>query len=190
LTAEARAALEAFLPMDELLTRFSPARRVSLPAFDIAGEPLAAEELLDGVDDSVVDAIESLAALCDLLDDRLAPRSLRLPTEDELEAAFAGTLFPWGDHIPDGIPHGSQTAFRGHLEPDSRGLRLLGDPYQVEITRTAVKLGDGGEALCGSYPWPVPWLSFSPSFRLAGDFVENLLFEFLETAHVRPVRMD
>ena len=54
--------------------------------------------------------------------------------------------------------------------------------------RCALKLGDGGEAVCGSYPWPVAWLSLSPSYRLAGDEVDDLLTEFLEEAIVRPVK--
>ena len=43
--------------------------------------------------------------------------------------------------------------------------------------------------MCGDYPWPVGWLTLSPSYRLVGDAVEDLLFEFLEEARVRPVRV-
>ena len=97
-------------------------------------------------------------------------------------------MFHWGDDIPDGFPHGSDTSFRRHLATNARGLVLNSDPYRIEIARAAFKLGDGGESICGGYPWPIAWLALSPSFRLVGDAVEELLAEFLEEARLRPVR--
>lgn len=190
LTPEARAAVSAFMSEEQMLARFSSARRVHLPPFEIAtaaAYPL--EALLDEFGDPAIADLQSLADVCDLLDARLAQYSLRVPTEDELEAAFPDTLFPWGDAIPDGIPYGDRTSSRVHLESDLRGLRLLGDTYQVELTRTALKLGDGGEAVCGGYPWPMAWLSLSPSFRVSEESIDGLLAEFLETTHLRPVRL-
>lgn len=78
-----------------------------------------------------------------------------------------------------------------HSTPCSQPIRPGSecDPYCVEIAETAFKLGDGGEAVCGSYPWPIVWLSFCPSYRLVGGATEDLLSEFLEEAQVRPVRI-
>ena len=134
-----------------------------------------------------LDDVETLADACDACDAALRERGLRLPTEDELEAAFGGLLFPWGDEVPEGAPYGD-VAFRRHKERTAGGLWPIGDTYRVELTRTAVKLGDGGEAICGAYPWPIAWLSFCPSFRLSATEVDELIIEFLETANVRPVR--
>jgi len=130
-----------------------------------------------------------LEALCAALNDALAPHGLRLPSEDELEAACGGFLFPWGHEVPDGIPWGDETTFKGHKSPNALGLVLNHNPYRVEVVTNAFKLGDGGEAVCGAYPWPVAWLSLSPSYRLVGDSVEDLLTEFLEEARVRPVKL-
>ena len=92
-----------------------------------------------------------------------------LPTEDEHEAAFGEAMFFWGNEVPKGRPLRDKTSFVGHQEQTGRGLLPLGDPYHTELTWTALKHGDGGEALCGHYPWPIPWFSFCPSFRLAGQ---------------------
>ncbi len=187
LTAEARSGIEAFMPWTSVLERFSAARQVELSAFAMATTTLSAEELLEDLDDD--DDLLSIAELCDALDQRLADRGLRVPTEDEVEVACGGGLFPWGERLPDGIPWGDQTTFREHKEANSHGLQLNSNPYVVEITRAAFKLGDGGEAICGGYPWPVPWLSFCPAYRLVGEQAEDLLYEFLEDARVRPVRL-
>lgn len=188
LPAEVRAAIEQFTPMNDFLTRFSEPRRVRLAAFEIASAPtLSVEELLGDV--YALDGIDTLSDACDACDAALLERGLRLPTEDELEAAFGGQLFPWGDTVPDGVPYGKETSFTMHGERTAHGLALLGDTYQVELTRTALKLGDGGEAVCGAYPWPIAWFSFCPAFRLAGDDVDDLLIESLETTHIRPVRL-
>lgn len=98
-------------------------------------------------------------------------------------------MFPWGDQIPDGVPYGDETSFTAHLAPNQYGLALNANSYCVEIAETAFKLGDGGEAVCGSYPWPIVWLSFCPSYRLVEGATEDLLSEFLEEAQVRPVRI-
>jgi len=73
--------------------------------------------------------------------------------------------------------------------PNERGLFLNADTYSVEITRTALKLGDGGESVCGGYEWPIPWLSFCPAYRVPSCLLNDNLFEYLETARVRPVLM-
>ena len=189
LSAEVNAGLESFVPRTEFLVRFSEAREVELPAFEIAAQTREAEALLGDLDDERLEELSTLEDLCNALDDALRPEGLRLPTEDELEAAFGGRLFPWGTEVPDGDPWPNKTAFTGHQMPIESGLHPNPNPYQVEITRHAFKLGDGGEALCGAYPWPVAWMALSPSYRLAGDDVEDLLFEFLEEARVRPVRL-
>lgn len=187
LPSSARAAIERSVPMGDFVTRFSAYRRVRLPTFDIASSAaLTVEGLLGDVYE--LDGIETLLDACDACDAALLHQGLRLPTEDELEAAFAGQVFPWGDTVPDGLPYTGQTSFAAHKERTGRGLWPLGDTYHPELTRTALKLGDGGEAVCGGYPWPIAWFSLCPSFRLAGDSVDELLFEFLETTHVRPVR--
>ena len=188
LTEAARQAIEDFAPPDELFEkRFSPARRSHLDPFEIASHAtLTVEELLGDVYELDIDTLDDVCDACDAV---LAQRSLRLPTEDELEAAFAGTLFPWGDLIPEGIPFGDGTTFRGQREPNPSGLVLLGDPYKTELTRTALKLGDGGEAICGGYPWPMAWLPACPAFRISAREAEETLFEYLETAHLRPVRL-
>ena len=181
----ARAAIEGFSPMDDFLARVSRPRRVHLAEFEIAASPaLTVRELLGDVYELELYTLEEV---CDACDAALRERGWRVPTEDELEAAFGGRLFPWGDAVPDGEPRGDRTTFERHREPTAKGLRVDADTYAVELTRTALKLGDGGEAICGSYPWPIAWLSFCPSFRLAGDSVEELLLEFLETTRVRPV---
>ena len=184
---EVRASLETFYPMEELLTRFSAPRTVSLAPFAIATTTLDVEALLGQLGEDDYDAILSVEDLCDKLDELLGADGLRLPTEDELEAACGGGLFSWGDDIPPGTPR--KTDFTKHREPTSRGLLLGGSTYQCEITRHAFKLGDGGEAVCGDYAWPVSWLTLSPRYRLVGDAVEDLLFEFLEESQVRPVRI-
>ena len=65
---------------------------------------------------------------------------------------------------------------------------LLADPYKVETVHHAFKLGDGGEAICGAYPWPITWLSLSPSWSLGNHDVQDCFLEFIEGAFVRPVR--
>lgn len=188
LPADARAGIDSFMPLPEVLKSFSFARRVELPRFWIATTTFVAQDLLADLDDDDDDYLLSLEDCCDQIDDLLRPHGLRLPSEDEIEAACGGGLFAWGDEVPQGEPREGKTTFKGHLTTNERGLELNSNPYRVEISRCAFKLGDGGEAICGGYPWPVPWLSFSPSYRRCGESVEDLLFEYLEEAQIRPVR--
>ncbi len=189
LSAEARAGIESFMAWDDLLTRFSPARQVELPGFAIATTSVRAEDLLAHLDEDDDDHLMSIDDLCTVINGALAPHGLRLPSEDELEAASGGSVFPWGDQVPDGAPWGDETSFKGHVSPNAYGLQLNSNPYRVEVANAAFKLGDGGEALCGGYPWPVAWMSFCPSYRLVGEQVEDLLSEFFEEAYVRPVKL-
>lgn len=124
ISGEARQSMEAFLPWDELLKRFSPRRTVDLPSFSIATTTIAAEDLLSDIDDDDDGHLESLAALCSALNLALGRHGLRLPSEDEVEAACSGGMFPWGDQIPDGVPYGDETSFTAHLAPNQYGLAL------------------------------------------------------------------
>jgi len=166
---------------------FSPARRVTLPAFDIATDVVPLSALLG--DPSGLDAsVRTIAGVCELLDHALARDALRLATEDELEAACGGELFWWGMTVPDGRPYPGDTSFDLHLKPNARGMRLNQDPYRLEIVRDFFKLGDGGVSICGGEPWPAAWLALSPSFRVRDEDVGEAFVEFLETTFVRPVR--
>jgi hypothetical protein len=114
----------------------------------------------------------------------------RLLTDDAWEnAARAGTttLFPWGDDWPSGEPYGALTTFTGHKEPNALGLRLLLDPYDVELVeeRDAVRGGDGGTAICGGRPQPEAWYSFALAFRYPRAHWEDVVAEMCERAHVR-----
>ncbi len=179
-------ALSSFVSMDQLMARFSPDRRVALAAFEIATTSVPFQDLIG--DPYELADVTTIEALCAAVDARLAADNLRLPTEDELEAAAGGALFAWGMTVPDGIPYGSETSFARHKQPNAFGLRLNGDPYQVEICRHALKFGDGGGSICGGDPWPMAWLPLSPSFRLRNDDIAECFPETLETAHIRPVR--
>ncbi len=169
------------------LSRFAPHRTVVLSAFSIAATTVSFESVMG--DPYELDELTSLNALCERIDAHLAKNGLRLPTEDELEAAAGGSLFPWGMEIPDGIPYGERTSFTKHQRLNDFGLALNADPYQVEIVRTALKLGDGGATICGSDPWPLAWLTLSPSYRLLEDMYEDCFTETLECARIRPVRI-
>lgn len=158
---------------------FSEHRRIVLPAFEIATTTIRVDELLGDPYELAADSIESL---CDLIDEVLAPYGLRLPTEDELEAAAGGSLFPWGLEVPAGIPQGAETSL------NSFGLALDANPYDVEISRNALKFGDGGIAICGGEPWPMAWLTLSPSHRLLSSHIQDFFHETLETAFVRAVK--
>jgi hypothetical protein len=182
---QARKGIEEFVAFDELKTRFSPERRVALPAFEIARVALPLDTLLGDPYDIEADTISEL---CDAIDAALAPFDLRLPSEDELEAAAGGALFHWGLQIPDGIPYENETSFRGHRQDNGFSLRLNHDPYRVEIARNVLKFGDGGEAICGGYPWPIAWLALSPAYRLQDADVSECFPETLEAAWVRVVR--
>jgi hypothetical protein len=127
--------------------------------------------------------------VCAHVEQRLAIDGLRVPTEDELEAAAGGSLFPWGTTIPEGIPYGNETTFVDHHRPQASGLVLNDDPYRMELTRCALKLGDGGAAICGDDRWPMAWLALSPSFRLTDADMVDCFPETLEATFVRPVKL-
>lgn len=178
--------LSSVVGLQELFARFSPRRTVALAAFEIATTSIPFQDLIG--DPYELEEIASIEALCSLIDEKLAPANLRLPTEDELEAAAGGSLFAWGTELPEGIPYGNETSFTRHKEPNALGLTLNSDPYQLEICRHALKLGDGGSAICGGDPWPMAWLSLSPCFRLSDDDVAECFVETLEATRIRPVR--
>jgi hypothetical protein len=167
---------------------FSPMRRVTLPAFEVAREAIPIGDLIGDAYD-LDPAVNTLQALCDLVDARLARDGRRLPTEDELEAACGGELFAWGMTVPDGLPMPGETSFDGHTKPNARGLKLNGNPYRVELVRHALKLGDGGRSICGGEAWPLAWFALAPCFRLRDEDMADCFVETLEEAYVRPVRV-
>jgi len=173
--------------VDECIGKCSSERIVALPTFRIARRPIQISDVIG--DPYGLEGVSTLHALCEFVDSRLALDGLRLPTEDELEAAAGGTLFPWGMTIPDGIPYGDETSFTEHNEPSVFGLQLLGDPYKVELCRTALKFGDGGVTICGGAPWPLAWLPLAPSFRLIDADITDCFPETLEECYVRPVQI-
>ena len=148
-----------FLPRESFFQRFSKRREVELAPFAMATQAIALEALMEelmgpGADEAyeeALDGLEGLADFCAFVDGHLRHHGLRLATEDELEAACGPGLFVWGDALPDGSPH--ETRFEGHRQANGVGLRFNHDPYAGELTRCAVKLGDGGESICGGYPW-------------------------------------
>jgi hypothetical protein len=178
--------IDEFITFDDLMQCFSPHRTVTLAAFEIATTTIGFQDLFGNPSD--LEEGMTIEALCTLIDEKLALDDLRLPTEDELEAAAGGALFPWGMEIPDGIPYGSETSFVAHKQPNSFGLVLKGDPYCGEICRHAIIFGDGGSAICGGYPWPFAWLSLSPAFRVPSDSISECLPETLEMVYIRPVK--
>lgn len=182
----ALSALEEFVSLAELEVRHSPPRTVHLSAFEITASCVKLADLIEARAD-LFEHAASMSDYCDATDAVLAEWGFRLPTEDEFEAALGPASFPWGNEIPKGIPHSGQTQFRGHFQATSRGLSYNPSTYLGELVRTALKLGDGGEAICGAYPWPVPWLSFSPAYRIGGDV--DFLHEYLEGAEVRRVKL-
>ena len=173
-------------PAQEQDRCFSPMRTVTIEPFQIASETFPWESLLEW-DDEAIDTIETLTGFCDLLDSHLKSVGLRLPTQDELEIACGGDLFPWGNEFPDGIPYGDMTEFKKHKTPNEYNIMLNSNTYNVEVTRTALKLGDGGTTVCGAYEWPIPWLSFCPAFVVSESMLKECLTEFIEDAQIRPV---
>jgi hypothetical protein len=180
------AGLRSIMPLNELPRRFSARRRVALTAFEIATTTFPLADLLG--DPYELSGIDTIEALCARVDDALAAAELRLPTEDELEAAAGGSLFPWGSEVPEGIPYGALTSFSLHQQPNRYGLRLNSDPYQVELSRHALKFGDGGTSICGGDPWPVAWFALAAAFRLQDDDIADCFVETLEAVRVRPVK--
>ncbi len=185
-------AVSSELPLAEFRKQFSPSRSVSLKPFQIATTPIAVEYLI--TQDDLAERFEqnqkqeTVDNLCDAIDEILMQDRLRLPTEDEFEAACGDGMFFWGETVPDGVPHLNETDFRGHREANQYGLVLSADPYLSELTRSALKLGDGGASLCGGAPWPFAWMTLASSWRVDDEFVRECFYEFLETTLVRPVR--
>lgn len=163
---------------------FSPKRTIALPSFSIARTTLGWETLRDREDDEL-DDVATPDEFCQWLEVDLNKRGWRLPTEDEFEAACGHSLFPWGDQIPEGHPSGDSFAYSP--VKSTRGLVYNSNTYQVELTRTQLKLGDGGESVCGGYPWPVPWLSLCPAYRVQPEVVNESFFDMLDDAQFRPV---
>jgi hypothetical protein len=185
LTAAMVAEINDFYPFDLFLQNFSPPRDIHLPTFAIAKTTISIEDLLGSA--YKLENIATIEELCNAIDALLAPVGMRLPTEDELEAACGGGLFAWGMEIPDGIPYNDLTTFTQHQEPNQSGLLLNSDPYESEIVRNVLKLGDGGVSICGGYPRPIAWLSLSPSWFLDDEYLEGCFPEFMECTSVRPV---
>ncbi|MFN3152022.1 hypothetical protein [Bremerella sp.] len=184
---EAKAAIEEYLDdYDYRSNLFSPLRTVSLKRYSIASKPILWTELID--DPTPVNEADSIGDICSRLNEQLHAIGLRLPTEDELEAACGGSLFSWGDTIPDGIPSANRTTFTRHMQPNANGILFNSDTYAVEITDGYFKLGDGGVSVCGGEPWPMAWLALSPAFRLPEDIYIDCLAEFLEGTFIHPVR--
>ena len=104
-------------------------------------------------------------------------------------AAHGGStsLFRWGDVWPDGAPMPRQTHFTGHLVPTAFGLRLLTDPYQVEVVSAPLGFrgGDGGNAVCGDRPAPEPWLTFASAFRWPRELWHDCVVETLAQGWIR-----
>jgi len=125
LPAEALSAVDAFFGGEDWQSRLAPARQVALPAFAIAKTTPTYADLLGDPSD-LPEEVETLEQLCDHVDATLAPRALRLPTEEELEAALAGALFSWGDELPEGSPSRSDFAKRKAPRPTSAAPDLAG----------------------------------------------------------------
>lgn len=176
-------------PDDETSRCFSPSREVSIAPFKIATQTFA-WELLSKWDDDTIESIGTLSDFCVRLEVDLERYGWRLPTEDEFEAACGGAMFPWGNDIPQGTPYGDLTDFTQHKEINENGLYLNDTTYNVEVTRSALKLGDGGVSVCGAYEWPIPWLSFCPAFFVPSCLLDECVSEYLENAQVRPVLLD
>jgi len=166
---------------------FSPIRTVKVRSFSIAKTTFSWENLFDWEDEEL-DEVETIEDFCLKINQGLKQYNWRLPTEDEFELACGGHLFSWGNSIPDGIPYGKKTSFSKYKEPNSFGLILNSDTYKSELVDGFLKLGDGGEAVCGGYEWPISWLSLSPSYRYTR--IEECFFECLEDAQIRPVLIE
>ncbi len=157
---------------------FSPHRTVTIPRFSISTTAIYWGDVCtqDGEEFCEIDSLEEW---CERVDFYLGKKGWRLPTEDEFELACGGDLFPWGNDVPDNYPDG--------MILSDFGLCLNLNMACVEVVRSQMKLGDGGESQCGGYPWPIQWLPFSPAFRVYDPEYE--LHGMLESAHIRPVQM-
>ncbi len=188
LPAKAIETLEHFTqPKDFRSFYFSPPRKVTIAPFKIATTTITWEDLVDWEVESFYEEANTVIEFSVMLNEYLAQYKCRLPTEDEFEIACGGSLFPWGDELPKGIPHQGYTSFTKHTLPSTYGLHLDPDTYTMELTFGQLKYGDGGESVCGDYPWPVPWLSFCPAYRINEALFKEAFWEFLEDAQIRVV---
>lgn len=181
--------LEEFMPLKEILTRFSSKRSVTIEAFEISKRCMKLDDILDEIDDLVLDEIDNLDDLCTIVNSTLKEQGYCLPSEDQLEYAFGGTIFPWGNSFPQGIPYNGMTDFQNHNPDKQKGLLYNPSTYSVELVNGYLKMGDGGEAVCGEYPWPIPWLSLSPSWHLQDSDIADCFWETLEEAEFRVVKL-
>jgi hypothetical protein len=166
---------------DFLAIFLGPRRIVALPPMLVEHTPLPITDL--GIDPYVENVEE-------VVRDSVRATGFHLLTDDAWEnAARAGTttLFSWGDDWPPGEPYGPWTTFVRHKEHNAIGLRLLSDPYDVELVeeRDAVRGGDGGTAVCGGRPHPEAWYSFALAFRHPRSHWEDVVPEMHERAYLR-----
>lgn len=165
---------------------FSPRRFSEISNFSISKEAVLWEDVLnDEIEE--FDKVETITGFCEVLNLHLNKIGCRLPTEDEFELACGNDFFFWGNEIPDGIPYENRTSFKKHKEANNYGLILDSDTYSSEIVFGYLKLGDGGESVCGGYPWPISWLSLSSVYRIPNVMLSEVLFEMLENAKFRLV---
>ena len=120
-----------------------------------------------------------------MIDACLFAKGWRLPSEDEFEALLGERLFPWGNEVPAQ----NETLASWFQNRKLAAFEMNKDPYQVELCNAVLKAGDGGEALCGGYPWPYQWMPFAGAYRVPEAMVEQAFEEFIECINVRPVRL-